>query len=223
MTPAERKRALELSTKATPGPWSFEDDSWVGPSQFSVRADPAPNTRGPAIFGNIEIDSNGLNNLAFITEARSLLPKALLHISTLEGDIENLKAGLGKTSPPIMTLAEITRAKEIVAAATKGEWSWENEPQLGPGIVTVYAGRGAMMHGLNLFGRFDTDGNRDNNLNFITEARHLLPKAIEHLEDLSNEVQRITRPSLVLKPAPQIKPPAPKPPGYRGDDDDTRK
>ncbi len=221
MTPAEKKRALEISTKATPGPWSFEDDSWVGPSKFSIHADPAPNLRGPTIMGNIDIDMNGLNNLAFVTEARTLLPKALLHIQTLESDIENLKSGFAKTSNPIMTLAEITRAKEIVAIATKGEWSWEDDSQIGPGVVTLYAGRGSMMHGLNLFGRFDTDANRDNNLAFITEARDLLPKAMEHLEDLSNEVQRITRPALTLKPAPAhtVKPPAPKPPGVWNDDE----
>jgi hypothetical protein len=214
MTPEERKRAQEICDKATPGPWSFEDTSWVGASKFSVHADPEPNRRGPEIFGNIEIDMNGINNLAFITEARLLLPKALLHIDALKGNIENIKAGFAKTNPAIMTLAEIARAKEITAQATKGVWSWEDDSQIGPGIVTLYAGRGPMAHGLNLFGRFDTDSNRDNNLNFITEARQLLPKALEHLEDLTNTVQRMTAPALTLKP-PSYKPPAPKPPGIQ--------
>lgn len=215
MTPAERKRAQEICDKATAGIWSFEDTSWVGASKFAVLANPDSTTRGREIFGNIEIDMNGINNLAFITEARTLLPKALLHIEALQGDIENLKAGFAKTNPPIMTLAEIARAKEITAQATQGEWSWEDDSQIGPGVVTLYAGRGPMMHGLNLFGRFDTDSNRDNNLAFITEARQLLPKALEHIEELGNSVQRLTRPALTLKP-PSYKPPAPpapKPPG----------
>jgi hypothetical protein len=217
MTPAERKRAQEICDKATAGIWSFEDTSWVGASKFAVLANPDSTTRGREIFGNIEIDMNGLNNLAFITEARTLLPKAILHIEALQGDIENLKAGFAKTNPLIMTLSEIARAKEISAQATKGTWSWEDDSQIGPGVVTLYAGRGPMMHGLNLFGRFDTDSNRDNNLAFITEARQLLPLAMEHIEELGNSVQRMTRPALTLKP-PSYKPPAPpapKPPGIQ--------
>jgi hypothetical protein len=209
MTPAEKKRAEELSTKATPGPWSFEDDAWVGPSRFSVHADPEPHIRGPQVFGQIEIDWNGLNNLAFVTEARTLLPKALLHISTLEGDIENLKSGFAKTSPPILTREEIARAKEIVAQATPGEWGWEDDSHLGPGTVTLYAGRGPMMHGLNLFGRFDGGSNAKNDLDFICAAHDLLPKAIQHIERLSQDIERRMRPALVLKPS------APKPPTFK--------
>jgi hypothetical protein len=210
MTPAERKHAQSLCDKATPGPWAFVDASIKGPALFSVHE-----ASGAEIFRKIEIDWNGLNNLAFMTEARLLLPKALLHIETLQGDIENLKSGFAKTSPPIMTLQEIARAKEISAAATKGEWSWEDDSQIRPGVATLYAGRGAIMHGLNLFGRFDSDSNRDNNLAFVTEAHALLPKALAHIEKLGNEVQRMTRPALVLKPAAYKPPapPAPKPPG----------
>lgn len=213
MTPAERKRAEQLAANASPGPWTFADESTAGPSSFTIRASGAP------ILKNIEIDWNGLNNLAFVTEARTLLPKALMHIATLEGDIENLKAGFGKTSPAIMTLEEITRAKDIGAAATKGEWSWEDDSRIGRGVATLYADRGPMAHGLNLFGRFTGGQNMNNDLAFITEARQLLPKAMEHLEDLSTEMQRLTRPALTLKPAPAVKPPAPKPPGHRDDDD----
>ena len=206
MTPAERNRAEEICTKATPGPWSFADMSVKGPAVFSIH-----DATGAALFRNIEIDWNGLNNLAFVTEARLLLPKALLHIETLQGDIENLKAGFAKTSPPIMTLDEIRRAKEITVGMTKGEWSWEDDSQIRPGVATLYAGRGAMMHGLNLFGRFDSDANRDNNLAFVTEAQALLPKALAQMENLAKTVQRMTRPALVLRP-PSYKPPAPKPP-----------
>jgi hypothetical protein len=212
MTPEEKKRATEICDKATPGPWVYADTSWVGASKFSVCAEGDKVTRWPEILRNIEIDMNGINNLAFITEARQLLPKALLHIESLQGDIENLKAGFAKTNPPIMTLDEIKRAKEITAAATPGEWSWEDDNQIGPGVATLYAGRGPMAHGLNLFGRFDGDANRDNNLAFITEARQLLPKALAYMEGLSNQVQRLKRPALVLRP-PHHKPPAPKPPG----------
>ena len=207
MTPTERKHAQDICDKATSGPWTFADTSLTGHAQFSVH-----DATGAAIFRNIEIDWNGLNNLAFVTEARVLLPKALMQIEALQLDIENLKAGFAKTSAPIMTLADIARAKELSAGATKGEWSWEDDSQIGPGVVTLYAGREPMMHGLNLFGRFDTDANRDNNLAFVTEARQLLPKALEHMEKLSNSVQRMTRPALVLRP-PSYKPPAPKPPG----------
>jgi hypothetical protein len=212
MTPAERKRAQEVCDKATPGPWSFADESWVGASQFWVYANDDDGKRRSAVFGNIEIDMNGLNNLAFVTEARTLLPKALMQIEAWQGDIENMKAGFAKTSAPIMSIEEIKRAKEITAQATQGEWAWENEDKfLGPNVVTLYAGRGPMAHGLNLFGRFDGGTNRDNDLAFITEARALLPKALDHMEKLSNAVQRMRRPGLVLRP-PSYKPPAPKPP-----------
>ncbi len=220
MTPAERKRAEDLCGKATPGPWNFADESWVGASQFWVYSNPDPDvtTRGAPVFGNIEIDMNGLNNLAFITDARMLLPKALQQIEAWQGDIENMKAGFAKTSAPIMTVEEIKRAKEISAQATPGEWSWENEDKfLGPNVVTLYAGRGSMAHGLNLFGRFDGGANRDNDLAFITEVRALLPKALDHMDKLGNTVQRMKRPGLALRPqtykpsAP--KPPQPKPPG----------
>ena len=206
MNPAEKKRAQEICDQATPGPWAYADMSVKGPAVFSIH-----DATGAALFRNIEIDWNGLNNLAFVTEARLLLPKALLHIETLQGDIENLKAGFAKTSPPIMTLEEFKRAKEISAAATKGDWSWEDDSQIRPGVATLYAGRGPMMHGLNLFGRFDGDANRDNNLAFVTEAHTLLPRALAHIENLNNAVQRMTRPALVLRP-PSYKPPTPKPP-----------
>lgn len=210
MTPAERKQAAELCARATPGPWAFADVSLKGPAAFAVF-----DAAGTPIFGNIEIDWNGLSNLAFVTEARELLPKALLQIETLQGDIENLKAGFAKTNPPIMTREEIRRAKELTQLATKGPWSWEDDSHLGPNVATLYAGREPMAHGLNLFGRFDAGANRDNDLAFVTQVRQLLPKAIAHMENLSNTVQRMQRPALVLKPQgyKPPAPPAPKPPG----------
>jgi hypothetical protein len=215
MTPAERKRAQEICDKATPGPWVFTDVALAGPSQFSVYAEKEGTSRWPEIFRNIEIDMNGLNNLAFITEARVLLPKALLHIEALQGTIENCKAGFANSFPPVMTLEEIKRAKELSAAMTKGEWTCEDDSQIGPGVVTLYAGRGPMAHGLNLFGRFVANDNGENNLTFITEAQALLPKALDHIENLSNTVQRMTRPGLALRPQSYKPPapPAPKPPG----------
>lgn len=202
MTPAEQSRAREIIGKATPGAWSYENLNWVGTPLFAVRASAKPNDRGITIFDNIEPDANSYNNIEFITEAHDLFPKALAHIEALETEIAERKAGrTPRVQEPAISPAEIARAKELLENATKGEWSWEDDSHLGKGVYTVYAGRGPMMHGLNLFGRMDTGLNAENDLNFITETHELFPKALSHIETLEQEAVR------QRQPRPQAKPP----------------
>lgn len=202
MTPAEKDRAREIIAKATPGTWSYENLNWVGTPLFAVHASTKPNDRGVTIFDNIEPDANSYNNVEFITEARDLFPKALAHIDALETEIAERKAGRSpRVEEPAITAAEIARSAELLENATKGEWSFEDDSHLGKGVYTVYAGRGPMMHGLNLFGRMDTGANAVNDLAFITETHQLFPKALAHIETLEQEVARQRKPR-----PPQAKP-----------------
>lgn len=92
-----------------------------------------------------------------------------------------------------MTPEEKKRAQEICSKATGGNWTWEHDTHVKPDTHTVYAGRDPGMHGLNLFGRLDVDWNGENNLNFICETRALLPKALDHIETLETEVERLRK------------------------------
>ncbi len=185
MTPAEKARATDLSAKATPGEWHFENVNWIGPTLFSVYASDKPNERGTEIFSNISPDSKGYDNMEFVTAARNLLPKAMAQIEALEQDIKSGKSG---TTANFMTAADIAQAKALLANATGGKWSWEDDSRIGKGIRTVYAGREPMMHGLNLFGRMYAANDAD--LDFMVESRNLLPKAIALVETLEAEMSR---------------------------------
>lgn len=179
MTPAEKARASDIIAKATPGEWHFENVNWIGPTLFSVYASDQPNLRGTEIFSNISPDAKGYDNMEFVTAARSLLPKAMAQIDALEQDIQS---GKTQTAANFMTAADIAQAKKLLANATGGTWSWEDDSRLGDSIRTVYAGRDPGMHGLNLFGRMYAANDAD--LDFMTASRSLLPEAIAHIETL---------------------------------------
>lgn len=200
MTPAEKDRARDIIANATPGAWSYENLNWVGRPLFAVYASDRPNERGVRVFNNIDPDANSYNNVEFITEGRSLFPRAMQHIGALEAALEDMKAGKPASAAPVLTAAEIARAKELLGNATKGEWSWEDDSHLGPGVRTVYAGRGPMMHGYNLFGRMDTGPNGDNDLDFITGMHALFPKALTHIETLEREIAVLNKPSPSARP-----------------------
>lgn len=92
MTPEERKAARERCEKATPGPWTVEDeyDAW------DVSAD-APCRKGRAdhldhIYPAQDCDS--ADDAHFIAHAREALPKALDEIDRLEAENARLREAL---------------------------------------------------------------------------------------------------------------------------------
>jgi hypothetical protein len=211
MTPEEKQRAQEIVSRATPGEWRYENLNWVGSPLFAVFASSGPADRGKVLFDNIEPDSNSYNNIEFIIAAHNQLPKMLQHIEALENNLIAAKKGAPQTELPALTVKEIAALKELFAESTQGAWSWEDDQHLGKGVYTVYAGREPRMHGLNLFGRMDTGENAEANLDFITEAHQLVPKALARIDALETGMAQFRKP----EPKPRPKPPAPpwmKPP-----------
>lgn len=94
-----------------------------------------------------------------------------------------------------MTPEKFRKAKELCSKATGGVWTWEADTVFGSDVTmyTVYAGRNDQCHGLNLFGRIYPDANGYSNLEFICQARELLPEALLKIEALEAELSTLKK------------------------------
>lgn len=111
-----------------------------------------------------------------------------------------------------MTPEDKQRAKEIHAQASQGAWRYENLNWIGTPLFGVYASQGPGDRGQVLFDNVDTDANSYNNIEFIIAAHNQLPKMLQHIEALENNIASARKgapqsdlPALTTKEIAQIK------------------
>ena len=92
---------LRICEQATPGPWTWEDDSCLSPGMVTVYAgrmgndgSPWTPTHGLNLFGRLHPDASGKANLDFICQAREGWPVAIARALAAEVEVERLKAAL---------------------------------------------------------------------------------------------------------------------------------
>lgn len=71
----------QLEKKATPGPWSWEEEEGGRATVYSCRMD---GMHGMNLFGRLEPDWNGNTNLGFLCEMRNAAPALLARLEELE-------------------------------------------------------------------------------------------------------------------------------------------
>lgn len=87
-----------------------------------------------------------------------------------------------------MTPEDKQRAKEISDNATPGQWRFENLNWIGTPIFGVYTSPKQFERGQTLFDNIDPVSGSYYNVEFLTAARDLLPRALQHIEALEENL-----------------------------------
>lgn len=87
-----------------------------------------------------------------------------------------------------MTPEDKQRAKEIHAQASAGEWRYENLNWVGTPLFRIYASSDPVDRSVTVFDNIEPDNYSYNNVDFVVTAQNLMPRALQHIEALENNL-----------------------------------